>query len=51
MGHPCESSHILFFIQGPAIYCFVLELRKYHKISQIQNSRYTAIVKSFAPKS
>ena len=34
MGYPCVSPHILLCMHGPA-FCFVFELRKYHKISQI----------------
>ena len=50
MDYPCVSSYILLYMHGPAILlCF--ELRKYHKITQIQNSRYTAISNLFAPKS
>ena len=45
MGYPCVSPHILFMVQ---LFCFVFELRKYHKISQIKK---TTILKSFSPKS
>ena len=36
MGYPCVRPYILFYIHGSAILHF-LELRKYHKITQIQN--------------
>ena len=38
MGYPCVRRYILFHIHGPAILHF-FGLRKYHKITQIQNSR------------
>ena len=38
MGYPCVRPYILFNIHGPAILHF-FELCKYHKITQIQNSR------------
>ena len=37
-GYPCASPYILFYMHGLVFY-FVFELRKYHKISQIQNGR------------
>ena len=37
MGYPCMSPYILFYIHG-RLFCFVYELRKNHKITQIQNS-------------
>ena len=36
MGYPCVGPYILFYIHGPAILHF-FELRKYHKITKIQN--------------
>ena len=36
MGYPCVRLYILFYIHGSAILLF-FELRKYHKITQIQN--------------
>ena len=50
IGYPCVRPYILFYIYGPAILLF-FELRKYHKIIQIQNGRLTAILKLFATKS
>ena len=38
MGYICLRPYILFHIHGPAI-SLSLELRKYHKITQIHNSR------------
>ena len=38
MGYPCVRHYILFYIYGPAILHF-FELRKYHKITKIQNGR------------
>ena len=45
LGYPCVSSHILYYMHGPAIL-----LCKYHKITQIQKCSYTTVLKSFAPK-
>ena len=50
MGYPCARHYIMFYLHGSAILHF-FGLRKYHKITKIQNGRYTAIVKLFAPKS
>ena len=49
MDYFCVRPYIMFYIHGPASLHF-LELRKYHKITQIQNGRKAVIVKLFAPK-
>ena len=47
IGYPCVRPYILFYIYGPAILLF-FELRKYHKIIQIQNGRYQKLTRSLA---
>ena len=43
MSYPCVRPYILLYNHGLAIFGIVFELRKYHKITQIQNVSWTDI--------
>ena len=47
MGYSCVRPYILFYIQAILLFW---RLRKYYKITQIQNDCQTAILKLFAYK-
>ena len=48
MGYPCVRHYIFFYIDGPAILHFYVNITK---LLKFQNGRLAAILKNFAPKS